>query len=64
MQYEAFCFVIDENRKNQIEDYEQALKLGNLKKFRLENKEEEFCKRLKQEIGPTYGVAVNQGLEF
>ncbi|MFT8352308.1 HNH endonuclease domain-containing protein [Clostridium saccharoperbutylacetonicum] len=61
MQYEAFCFVIDENRKNQIEDYEQALKLGNLKKFRLENKEEEFCKRLKTEIGPAYGVAVNQG---
>ena len=61
MQYEAFCFVVDENRKTQIEEYEQALKIPNLKKFRRENKEEEFVKRLKQEIGPVYGVAVNQG---
>lgn len=61
MQYEAFCFVVDENRKTQIEEYEQALKIPNLKKFRRENKEEEFVKRLKQEIGPVYGVAFNQG---
>ncbi|CUU48436.1 HNH endonuclease domain-containing protein [Clostridium beijerinckii] len=61
MQYEAFCFVVDENRKNQIEEYGQVLKVDNLKKFKKENKEEEFVRRMKQEIGPVYGVAVNQG---
>ncbi|GEP64137.1 hypothetical protein CBE01nite_19050 [Clostridium beijerinckii] len=61
MQYEAFCFVVDENRKNQIEEYVQVLKVNNLKKFKKENKEEEFVRRMKQEIGPVYGVAVNQG---
>lgn len=61
MQYEAFCFVVDKNRKNQLEEYGQVLKIDNLKKFRQENREEEFVKRMKQEIGPVYGVAVNQG---
>ncbi|UYZ38011.1 HNH endonuclease [Clostridium beijerinckii] len=61
MQYEAFCFVVDGNRKNQIEEYGQVLKVDNLRKFKKENKEEEFVKRMKQEIGPVYGVAVNQG---
>ena len=61
MQYEAFCLVVDENRKNQLEEYGQVLKVDNLKKFKQENKEEEFVKRMKQEIGPVYGVAVNQG---
>ncbi|OOP73186.1 HNH endonuclease domain-containing protein [Clostridium beijerinckii] len=61
MQYEAFCFVVDENRKNQIEEYGQVLKVDNLRKFKKENKEEEFVRRMKQEIGPVYGVAVNQG---
>lgn len=61
MQYEAFCFVVDENRKNQIEEYGQVLKVDNIRKFKKENKEEEFVRRMKQEIGPVYGVAVNQG---
>ncbi|AGF57814.1 5-methylcytosine-specific restriction endonuclease McrA [Clostridium saccharoperbutylacetonicum] len=61
MQYEAFCFVVDEDRKNQLDEYGQVLKVDNLKKFRHENREEEFVKRMKQEIGPVYGVAVNQG---
>jgi len=62
IQYEAFCFVVDENRKNQIEEYGQVLKVDNLMKFKKENKEEEFVRRMKQEIGPVYGVSVNQGL--
>lgn len=61
MQYEAFCFVVDENRKNQIEEYGQVLKVDNIRKFKKENKEEEFVRRMKQEIGPVYGVALNQG---
>ncbi len=61
MQYDAFCFVIDENKKNQIEEYGQVLKVDNLKRFREGNKEEEFIKRMKQELAPIYGVAENQG---
>lgn len=61
MQYEAFCYVVDENRKNQLEEYGQVLKVENLKRFKEENREEEFIKRLRREIGPIYGVAVNQG---
>lgn len=30
-------------------------------KSSLENREEEFIKKLKPEIGPVYGMAVNQG---
>lgn len=61
IQYEAFCIVVDENRKNQLDEYGQVLKIENLKRFREENKEVEFIKRMKQEIGPVYGIAVNQG---
>ena len=61
IQYEAFCFVVDENRKNQVDEYRQVLKIENAKKFKEEREEEEFVKRLKQEIAPVYGVAVNQG---
>lgn len=61
IQYEAFCFVVDENRKNQVDEYRQLLKIEDARKFKAEREEEEFVKRLKREIGPVYGVAVNQG---
>ena len=61
IQYEAFSFVVDENRKNQVDEYRQVLKIENAKKFKEEREEEEFVKRMKKEIGPVYGVAVNQG---
>lgn len=61
MQYEAFSFVVNENKNNQIDEYRQALKIENVKMFIEEKREEEFVKRMKQEIGPVYGVAVNQG---
>ncbi|MDF2882855.1 MAG: endonuclease [Clostridiaceae bacterium] len=34
MQYEAFCLIVDENRKNQIDEYGQVLKVYDLKKFK------------------------------
>jgi SPX domain protein involved in polyphosphate accumulation len=61
MQYEAFSFVVNENKNNQIDEYRQTLKIENVKRFVEEKREEEFVKRMKQEIGPVYGVAVNQG---
>lgn len=37
------------------------MKIENAKRFIEESREEEFVKRMKQEIRPVYGVAVNQG---
>ncbi|WP_242835758.1 HNH endonuclease domain-containing protein [Clostridium sp. DL-VIII] len=61
MQYEVFNYVVNENKRNQIDEYREVLKIENAKKFVKENREEEFIKKLKPEIGPVYGVAVNQG---
>jgi hypothetical protein len=61
VQYEAFSFVVNENKNNQIDEYRQVLKIENAKRFIEDKREEEFVRRLKQEIGPVYGVAVNQG---
>jgi len=61
MQYEAFSFVVSENKYNQIDEYRQVLKIENAKRFIEEKRKEEFIRRLKQGIGPVYGVAVNQG---
>lgn len=61
IQYEAFCFVVNEHRNNQIDEYRQVLKIQNPKVIIEEKRKEEFVRRLKQEIGPVYGVAVNQG---
>lgn len=61
IQYEAFDHVVNENRKNRIDEYREVLKIQNAKKFISEKRKEEFVKKLKQEIGPVYGVAVNQG---
>jgi hypothetical protein len=61
IQYEAFCFVIDDNRKNQVNEYREVLKIENPKKFKEEREKNEFVNRLKREIAPVYGVAVNQG---
>nr|WP_236897749.1 HNH endonuclease domain-containing protein [Clostridium beijerinckii] len=61
IQYEGFNYVVNENRKNQIDEYREVLRIQNAKKFIEEKRKEEFVKRLKQEIGPVYGVAVNQG---
>ncbi|WP_243156767.1 hypothetical protein [Clostridium beijerinckii] len=61
MQYEAFSFVVNENKNNQIDEYIQVLKIENSTRFIEEKREEEFVRRLKQEIGPVYWVVVNQG---
>lgn len=61
LQYEAFCFVVDTNAKNSVEEYRDILRVEDAKKFKEQRQEEEFIKRLKQEIGPVYGIARNQG---
>lgn len=50
MHYEAFSFVVNENKNNQIDLYIQVLKIENAKRFIEEKREEEFVRRLKQEI--------------
>jgi hypothetical protein len=62
IQYGAFSFVVDENRKNQVDEYRQVLKIENASKFKADRDEGEFVNRMKTEIGPVYWVAVNMGL--
>ncbi|WP_143315453.1 HNH endonuclease domain-containing protein [Clostridium sp. HBUAS56017] len=61
LQYEAFSYVVDKNRKNQIEEYREILKVEDAKKFKNEKSLEEFYRRIKQEIMPVYNIAANQG---
>lgn len=56
IQYEAFSFVVNNKKNKQVDEYREILRIENPKIF-----EEEFIKRLKQQIAPVYGVAVNQG---
>lgn len=60
IEYEVFNYVVNENRKNQIDEYIEVLKIQNAKKFIYEKRKEEFVKKPKQEIETVYGVAVNQ----
>lgn len=61
LQYEAFCFVVDGKRKDQIEEYRGILRVPNGKEFRKQGNYEEFLKRYKDATYPIYNIAVNQG---
>lgn len=61
IQYEAFEFVVNEKKKNQIEEYREMLKIENPKKFLEKESKEVFFKMIKKEVYPVYNIAVNQG---
>jgi len=61
IQYEAFEFVVKENKKNQVEEYREMLKIANPKEFLEKESKEVFFKMIKKEIYPVYNIAVNQG---
>ena len=63
LQYEAFSFVVDENKKDEIEEYRSILRVQDAVKFKEEAKIEEFFKRYKDGICPIYNIAVNQGFK-
>ena len=61
IQYEAFEFVVNEKKKNQIEEYREMLKIANPKEFLEKESKEVFFKMIKKEVYPVYNIAVNQG---
>lgn len=61
IQYEAFEFVVNEKKKNQIEEYREMLKIADPKGFLDKESKEVFFKMIKKEVYPVYNIAVNQG---
>ena len=63
LQYDAFCFVVDEKRENEIEEYRGILRVPDAVAFRGEGSYEEFFKRYKEGTCPIYNIAANQGFK-
>lgn len=63
LQYDAFCFVVDENKKDEIEEYRGILRVPDAVAFRGEGCYEEFFKRYKEGTCPIYNIAANQGFK-
>ena len=61
LQYDAFCFVVDENKKEEIEEYRGILRVPDAVAFKGEENYEEFFKRYKEGTCPIYNIAANQG---
>ena len=61
IQYEAFSFVVNTKKKNQIEEYREMLKIADPKRFLERESKEVFFKMIKKEVYPVYNIAVNQG---
>ena len=61
IQYEAFSFVVNTKKKNQIEEYREMLKIADPKRFLERESKEVFFKMIKKELYPVYNIAVNQG---
>lgn len=63
IQYEAFSFVVNNNKKNQIEEYREILKIPDAKEFLETQSREVFYKMINKEIYPVYNIAINQGFK-
>lgn len=61
IQYEAFSFMCDNNRKKDLETYVDILRLENPLDFYKYKGKEGFSEKLKLSIAPMYQIAVNQG---
>ncbi|WP_373205155.1 HNH endonuclease domain-containing protein [Clostridium tertium] len=61
IQYEAFSFMCDNNRKKDLETYVDILRLENPLGFYKYKGKEGFSEKLKTSIAPIYQIAVNQG---
>ncbi|MDU7240403.1 HNH endonuclease domain-containing protein [Clostridium sp.] len=61
IQYEAFSFMCDNNRKKDLEPYVDILRLENPLDFYKYKRKEGFSEKLKTSIAPIYQIAVNQG---
>ena len=63
LQYDAFCFVVDEKRENETEEYRGILRVPDAVAFKAEGSYEEFFKRYKDGTCPIYNIAANQGFK-
>ena len=63
LQYDAFCFVVDENKKDEIEEYRGILRVPDAVAFKCKGSYEEFFKRYKDGTCPIYNIAANQGFK-
>lgn len=61
LQYEAFSFVVENKRKNEIEEYRTLLRVPDVATFKNNSDFEEFFKRYRDSTCPVYNIAVNQG---
>ena len=61
IQYEAFSFMCDNNRKKDLEPYVDILRLENPLDFYKYKGKEGFSEKLRLSIAPIYQIAVNQG---
>ena len=61
IQYEAFSFMCDNNRKKDLEQYVDILRLENPLDFYKNKGKEGFSEKLKLSMAPIYQIAVNQG---
>ena len=59
VQFAGFCYVLENKRQNEIEEYREVLKTVHVEE--LCEKEEEFIKRLVEVVEPVYNIASNQG---
>ena len=58
---EAFSFICDNNRKKDLEQYVDMLRLENPIDFYKHKGKEGFSEKLRGSIAPIYQIAVNQG---
>ncbi|MDU1180811.1 MAG: HNH endonuclease domain-containing protein [Clostridium sp.] len=63
LQYDAFCFVVDENKKDEIEEYRGILRVPDAVAFKCKGSYEKFFKRYKYGTCPIYNIAANQGFK-
>ena len=61
IQYEAFSFICDKNRKKDLEQYVDMMRLENPLEFYKHKGKEGFSEKLRGSISPIYQIAVNQG---
>ena len=59
VQFNGFCYVVENKKVNEIEEYREALKVYKVEE--LVEREGEFVKRLEEVVEPVYNIAVNQG---
>lgn len=64
LQYMAFCYVVDNKHSNEIEEYREALRIDDAKKFRVENGLTEFFNAFDNMIKPVFSIALNQGFSI